>query len=198
LRIAVRRLLIVDRLYSVYDEYSMKRWLILSLAPLSAFSLIALFLSISARASLEQQNFVPASIAPPDPIPSPTPAVFTATMEVVPNKSLGTIDDTFYVRVAIQVSIGCAYHLFDLTLKQIGEDAPIFEPDTVIVGPGIGPYTFTLRAVSPGTVTFNALAYGERDCHDYLNWAYVGGISMPVTILQHIHRVYLPGILEPR
>jgi hypothetical protein len=120
-------------------------------------------------------------------------------MYVVPNKSLGTVDDTFYVRVAIQVSNGCYYPIYDLTLRQTGDDAPIFKPETETVGTGVSnPFTFTLRAVSPGTVTFEALAYGERYCGDYWNWTYVGGASMPVTIWQHIHRVYLPGILETR
>ena len=116
-------------------------------------------------------------------------------MFVVPNKTLGTIEDTFHVRVSIQVSEGCHYSIYDLTLGQTGADAPIFEPDTETVGPGVSiPFTFSLRAVSPGTVTFGAWAYGERYCGDYFNWRYVGGASMPVTILQYLPRVYIPVI----
>jgi hypothetical protein len=180
--------------FFVYDEYMMKRGLFMLIAPAVALLLTGFFVSMSARSSAGQPGLrsgIP-SVLTPTPTP-PIPPVFTATMYVVPNQSLGNIDDTFYVRVAIEVSQGCVYPIYDLTLRQAGDDAPIFDPDTETVGPGVAnPYTFTLHAISPGTVTFEALAYGERNCGDYWNWRYVGGASTPVTILPHLNRVYFP------
>lgn len=180
----------------------MKRWLILLIAPLPAISLIAFFIALSAPASPGPQGFLSATPAPHSLIPSPTYPVFSATLEVLPDKSQGAVDDFVSVRVSIQVSEGCHYSILDLRLFQTGEDAPIFayiSPVTDTVGPGVAnPFTYTLQAVSPGTVSFAGSAYGERNCGDGFMWRYVGGVSMPVTIVQHIRQVYLPAILGDR
>ncbi len=181
----------------------MKRWMIFSTAPLSALTLVALFLAFSAHTSGEQGNagsVMAASLhRTPTPTisPSPTPPpVFSATVMVVPDKTLGIISDTITARVTMRVRQGCAYHLYNLTMRQTGEDAPIFAPETETVGPGISfPYTFTLRAVTTGTVTLNGRAYGEKAICGCMMWVYVNGFSLPVTIVDHIHRVYVPVML---
>jgi len=78
------------------------------------------------------------------------------------------------------------FPIYELTLNQRGDDAPIFEyvnPPTAQVGPPVGnPFTYTLTAVDTGTIHFGALAFGERYCGDYWNWTYLGGMSGPITV----------------
>ena len=121
----------------------MKRWLVLSVTVLSALVMVGLMLSVSARASPGQQSLPLATTPLPhrlsDPLPVPTYPVFTATIIVEPDKTLGMVYDNFYVRVAITVSKGCHYPFYELRLAQVGEDAPIFwyiSPITDTVGPG--------------------------------------------------------------
>lgn len=181
----------------------MKRWPILSVTVLSALAMVGLILSVSARASPGGQSYLSATTALlpslTDPPPTPPNPVFTATIIVEPDKTLVMLYDIFHVRVSVKVSEGCHYPFYDLRLVQIGEDAPVFEyisPITDTVGPGneTTPFTYTLRAIKPGTIYFGASAYGERYCGDYYNWTHVGGSSGPVTILPYSGRIFFPMV----
>ncbi len=118
---------------------------------------------------------------------------FSATVVVSPSATELRVHQVLQVTVSITTSPGCSFPIFELTLNQ---DVPIFEytsPPTATVGPPVGnPFTYTLTAVSTGTVTFSALAYGERYCNDFFVWHYLGGGSMPVTVLAWEHQMYLP------
>jgi hypothetical protein len=123
------------------------------------------------------------------------PDPFSATVVVSPSATELRVHQVLQVTVSITTSPGCSFPIFELTLNQ---DVPIFEytsPPTATVGPPVGnPFTYTLTAVSTGTVTFGALAYGERYCNDFFAWHYLSGRSMPVTVLAWEHQIHLPLI----
>lgn len=178
-----------------------KRWIILPVT--LAFLLILLFFSLSVQAQAR-----PTMGLTPTPTPTktptitptsfPTPAVFTATMHVEPEKTILSVGDEIDVRISIDISEGCQYPVLELNLTQSGENAPLLSyvsPITdTIISPGPLPFTFTLRAEQVGVVTFQGLAFGERYCNDYWNWAYVGAPSAPVTILENKYILYFPFI----
>jgi hypothetical protein len=125
------------------------------------------------------------------------PPVFSATVEVVPSVIVLQMSETLLVTVSVSTSEGCQFPIYELTL---GQSVPIFEyvsPPTAVVGPPVSnPFTYTLTAVSTGTVTFAALVYGERYCGDYWNWMYLRGGSEPVMVWLEKHQTYLPLILK--
>ena len=172
----------------------MKRILFTITAAVSALMLAVLLLSAPVTASQQQdQPAIPQTT--PAPTPKPT---FSATMSVMPSQNLVNISDTMTVTIDIDISTGCVFPVLDFTLSQIGNDDAIFaytSPPTDVIGsPGNPPYTYILTAISTGTVTFKGQAYGERNCGDYWNWAYVNGYSPLVRIGAWPHHQYLPAI----
>ena len=166
------------------------------------FLFLFTFLSVQSLAN-QQEAFPDITLTTPTPTVTPTPTpsspVFTATMHVVPDKTILEINETVNVRVSIDVSEGCRYPIYKLKLMQEGEEIPPFVyilPITHTVGPaGVSnPFTYTLQAVRLGAIRFKGLAYGERYCGDYWNWTYVTGVSDVVTIVDYNRQMYLPLI----
>ncbi len=130
----------------------------------------------------------------PEPTYTPTPTAtptavytyFSVDVQVIPESDVVAAGEEFEVTVnIINNSVGCIFPVYELTLTQEGEDAPVFSPETVVEGPPVSETTvFTLTADSPGTVTFKASAYGERYCNDFWQWMYINGQSDPVTVIQ--------------
>jgi hypothetical protein len=122
---------------------------------------------------------------------------FSATVAVIPSATALKLSETLVVTVSVKPSEGCMFPIYELTL---GQDEPIFEyvsPPTATVGPPVSnPFTYTLTAVSTGTVTIDALVYGERNCGDYWQWMYLSGESEPVRVWQEAQRLYLPVIFK--
>jgi hypothetical protein len=137
-----------------------------------------------------------AATTAPTPIRSQS---FSATVAVIPSATALKLSETLVVTVSVIPSEGCTFPIYELTL---GQDASIFEyvsPSTATVGPPVSnPFTYTLTAVSTGTVTFDALVYGERYCGDYWQWMYLSGESEPVRVWLEERRIYLPLILKDR
>jgi hypothetical protein len=108
---------------------------------------------------------------------------FSAQVNVAPAASEVAIGETLVVTVSVDVVQGCQFPIYELTLRP---SAPVFaytSPLTHTVGPPVGnPFAYTLTAVEAGTVTFEAVAYGERNCNDYWNWQYLNGGSGPVRV----------------
>jgi hypothetical protein len=121
------------------------------------------------------------------------PPIFTATVSVMPSATILELGQTLDVAVSVKTSEGCSFPIYEMTLSQ---DVPLFDhvsPPTPQVGPPVSnPFTYTLTAVSTGTVTFDALLYGERYCGDFWVWTYLGGESRPVTVALEKHSIYLP------
>jgi hypothetical protein len=125
------------------------------------------------------------------------PQVFTATVSVMPSAAILELGETLDVAVSVKTSEGCSFPIYEMTLSQ---DVPLFDyvsPSTPLVGPPVSnPFTYTLTAVSTGTVTFGALLYGERYCGDFWVWTYLGGQSRPVVVALEKHSIYLPLIFR--
>jgi hypothetical protein len=159
-------------------------------AILAAFILVGGVLALTAEAG-RPQAAAGTGQAPTARLTQPDP--FSATVVVSPSATELRVHQVLQVTVSITTSPGCSFPIFDLTLNQ---DVPIFEytsPLTATVGPPVSnPFTYTLTAVSTGTVIFGALAYGERYCNDFFAWHYLSGGSMPVTVLAWEHQMYLP------
>ena len=145
----------------------------------------------------QPDDIAPLATAIPTDTPSP---VFSATMAIVPSQRQVAISDTLVVTVSISVSEGCQFPIYELVLEQYGVDEPISEflsPPTHAVGPGVAnPFSYTLTAVSTGTVVFGGRAYGERYCGDYWNWIYVTGASQSVRVGKWPYRIHLPMICQ--
>jgi hypothetical protein len=116
---------------------------------------------------------------------------------VIPSATILELGETLDVTVSVKPSEGCSFPIYEMTL---GQDVPLFDyvsPPTPQVGPPVSnPFTYTLTAVSTGTVTFDALLYGERYCGDFWQWTYLSGESIPVAVALEKHQVYLPSILR--
>ncbi len=129
-----------------------------------------------------------------------TPPVFSATMTLIPSQPHLAVGETLVMTVSIKVSQGCSFPIYELTLHQIGNDGPIFEylsPPTHTVGPPVSnPFSYTLTAITTGTVVFGGQAYGERYCGDFWNWTYVNGASNLVRVGAWPNRTYLPVIYK--
>lgn len=99
------------------------------------------------------------------------------------------------VTTSLTIAPGCVYPVYELTLTQAGDDAPIFEPESVIVGPGVPmPHTITVTAVTTGTITFDVQLYGERNCGNGWQWHYLYGESANVTV-QSVSSGNLPDLI---
>jgi hypothetical protein len=127
----------------------------------------------------------------------PTP-VFSATMSIIPNQIQLAVGESVVVTVTIAVSQGCSFPIYELSLQQSSPNGGAFtyvSPSTPTVGPPVSnPFTYTLTAVTTGTVTLNGQAYGERYCGDYWAWTYVNGVSPFIQIGDWPHQVYMPVV----
>jgi hypothetical protein len=138
----------------------------------------------------------------PTPTPSPAP-VFSATMSIISSQNKVAVGDTLVVTVTINVSEGCVYPIYEMSLPQVSDDGGEFvylSPPTHTVGPPVtNPFSYTLTAVHTGTVSFSGETYGERYCGDYWNWQYVNGSSDLMQIvaaepLPQQNQIYLPWV----
>ncbi len=129
---------------------------------------------------------VPLLTATPSLTPTITPTTlptFWATAEVTTSDTVVAIGEEVSVTTNLTIAPGCVFPLMELALTQQGEDAPIFAPESVILGPPIAmPHTITFTAVTAGTIRFRSALFGERNCGDYWNWWWVGDLSDPVTV----------------
>jgi hypothetical protein len=91
---------------------------------------------------------------------------YSATVLVVPSRWETKVGQTMVVTTSIEHHPGtCRFAVLDVTLYQSGEDSPVFEylsPQRVRL-PG-SETTFTLKAMRPGTISFEAYYYGEVYC----------------------------------
>lgn len=132
------------------------------------------------------------------PTPTPTPTrYFSVTTEVLPERAALKFAEVLTVTVLVHdESQGCGYLVFDITLSERGEDAPIFEflsPQTV--GPPVlMPAAFTLKAKTSGEVAFFARVYGETNCGGGWSWIPAPGLSEPVTV--ESERSFLPVVFR--
>lgn len=161
----------------------------------SVIALLVAILPLSALPARVTVDWaVPALTTTPSPsaTASPTPTVtatpeFSATLDVVPDRSSVQVGEMLEVTLSIDVAEGCQYPVFEVKLTQNGANAPNFiyiDPDTEVVGPPVTmPFTFHLLADTPGEVTLDGRLYGEKYCGDAWIWTYVSGSSPTVTIL---------------
>lgn len=130
------------------------------------------------------------------PSPSPTSVPFSATLTITTDNETVTFAEELEVTVELDVVEGCRYPVFELTLFQIGDDAPLFvhiDPPASIVGPPMTfPVTYRLRAIRPGQITLRAQTFGERNCNDYWNWRYLNSNHLPITVKGGTLQVYIP------
>ena len=121
---------------------------------------------------------------------------FTATMVLSPSQRELALGETLTMSVRVDYTEGCQYPIIELILTQTGPDAPIFSyvspPTSTYSGPAHNPYTYTLTAVSPGTVRFHGRTFGERYCNDFWNWYYVHGDSEFIRVGDWPSQSYLP------
>jgi hypothetical protein len=143
---------------------------------------------------------IPLTTTTPTPTIMPTPTATTLlsiTVEVVPAATLVAYGAPLTVAVAVRdESVGCQYPLYDLTLRQAGDGAPLFRHDSpAVLGPP-GPHTavYRLTAIAPGVITFMATAYGEVNCGQGWQWHYETGASGPVTVTTPAGFALLPFI----
>ena len=129
----------------------------------------------------------PTPTVTPTPTPTPVSCHLNVRIDVIPSATLLMVGEALTATVYLNDNSvgGCYFATHDLTLTQHGDDAPIFEPASSVIGSGVSyPATFTLTAVMPGTVTLNAQAYGEvyLPPHRWV-WHYEWGVSGPVTVV---------------
>jgi hypothetical protein len=176
----------------------MRRSIIAIFACATAALLSFIFL-LKTQAMINPQRDDIAPIATPIPTDTPSP-VFSATMAIIPSQRQVAVSDTLVVTVSLSVSEGCRFPIYELTLQQCGVDGPTFEylsPPTHTVGPPVtNPFSYTLTAVSTGTVVFTGQAYGERYCGDFFSWTYVTGVSHFVRVGEWPYRVYFPVMCQ--
>lgn len=144
---------------------------------------------------------MPAVTTTPSPTPTATATstpVFTATLRIEPDRPEVTVGDVLTLTVDIDVSEGCQYPIFELSVYQDKAEPPIFvhidPPADMITGPITIPSVWTFLATGAGTATFDARTFGERYCGDFWNWHYLSGDSGPVVVGFPVGRVLLPVI----
>ncbi len=117
------------------------------------------------------------------PTATPTPEMRReAALILHPAATTLIVSDTLTVTITKNDGGGCPYSTYDLTLNQSEEQVFAYRSPQKI-GPGVSyPAVFTLTAVTTGTVTLEATAYGEYYCNGSWTWAYVYGQSAPITV----------------
>ena len=127
-----------------------------------------------------------------------TTPIFTATLSILPDRTAVLVGDTLSVTVDIDVSEGCQYPIFELSLAQDEAEPPIFAhidpPVDMITGPITLPSLWTFQATAPGIATFDALTFGEKNCGDAWIWHYLVGESEAVVVGEAIYENWLPVI----
>ena len=130
---------------------------------------------------------------------SPTP-VFSATLSVVPHTTTLRVGEVLTVTADLDVAAGCQYPIFELTLGQTEGEAPIFDhiapPTGIITGPIAMPSAWTFRVLEPGTATFTARTFGEKNCDGAWIWQYVSGVSGVVNVLSRPYTAYFPVVVN--
>ncbi|MDA0243990.1 MAG: ThuA domain-containing protein [Chloroflexi bacterium] len=147
----------------------------------------------------EEVVITPTPTASPTATYTPTP-VFSATLSVVPSQTEVLVGETVDVVVSLQVNPACQYLVLELQLAQTSSDGATLAytmPTTDTVGaPVTNPFTYTLTALTTGTVSFNAQTYGELNCGSGWVWTYVNGSSTAVHIVDETivptNHLYLP------
>ena len=123
--------------------------------------------------------------------------VFSATLLIQPARPAVRVGETLTVTVNIDVSEGCQYPIFELSLAQDSSEPPIFAhidpPVDMITGPITLPSQWTFQATAPGLATFDAQTFGERYC-GYWYWHYLYGRSGGVLVGDEIYQSWLPTI----
>lgn len=133
-----------------------------------------------AYASVCMATFTPTPTATPTPTVAPT---FEVKVHVTLPKTTMHVGETITALVTIDNrSVGCQYPVYDLTLAQQGSSVFQFNSPTVVGPPVAAQTVFTLTAITPGTTTLHAVAYGERNCDGFWQWTYVEGDSAPLTV----------------
>lgn len=132
---------------------------------------------------------------------SSPPPVFTATLEVMPDRQYVSLGETLVVTLSLTVAEGCQYPVYEARLTQSGDNAPNFsyvDPITHTVGPGVPmPFSYTLRAVAPGYARLDARLYGEENCGAGWIWRYVSGSSPSIKVQGWAYTAQLPVVLAP-
>lgn len=169
---------------------------------LPAIVVLAWFLMV-ARLAPAHAGALPALTATPSPTSTAvsTPAVFTATLDVTPDRQHVLLGETLVVTLSLTVSEGCQYPVYEATLTQSGHNLPAFayvDPISETVGPGVAmPFSYTLQAIAPGYVTLDAQLYGEQNCGNGWQWTYVSGTSPSIKIGNWPYKLQLPAIAAP-
>lgn len=126
------------------------------------------------------------------------PPIFTATLSMMPDRPAVRVGETLTISVDIDVSEGCQYPIFELSLAQDAAETPIFThinpPVDMITGPISLPSLWTFQATAPGIATFDAQTFGEKNCGDAWIWHYLYGKSSPVVVGEAIYEDWLPAI----
>ncbi len=134
--------------------------------------------------------------------PTPSPAVFTATLDIIPDRQQVWLGQTLLVTLTLTVSEGCHYPVYEATLSQNGHNTPHFryvDPPTATVGPGVVmPFTYTLEAISAGYVTLDGELFGEQNCGNGWQWTYVNGTSPSIKVADWPYRQHLPLVAARR
>ena len=162
--------------------------------PVMGLSAVALILGLAGTRAVEA---MPALTPTPSLTPNATP-VFTATLSIVPDRSAVRIGETLTMTVDIDVSEGCIYPIFELSLAQDDSEKPIFThidpPVDMITGPISLPSQWTFLATAPGIATFDARTFGEKNCGDAWIWHYLYGGSGTVVVGAEVYESWLPTI----
>jgi hypothetical protein len=158
--------------------------------------------SASVIIALAAATAAPAGALPDlTPTPTSTPPVFSATLLLVPDREQLYVGQTLTVTADITVSEGCIYPVFELMVNQDESEPPIFEhiepPGDIITGPIQIPSAWTFRATQPGTGTFEARTYGERNCGDAWIFEYLDGASEIVIVEFGPYSQWIPLITMP-
>jgi hypothetical protein len=160
----------------------------------TAFVLLAVLMTLTTGVSAQkdERKFV----AVPGITPTAGTPEFSAVMSVANEGTAFTVGETMVVRMFIEVSAGCEYPIYEWRLQQESPDGATFSyisPTTDTVGPpSTNPFTYTLRAETPGSMVLHGRAYGERYCGDFWNWTYVEGVSDPITITARQQQIFMP------
>lgn len=150
---------------------------------------------------LQTAGAMPAVTTTPSPTPTATATttpVFTATLLIEPDRPEVTVGEILSLTVDIDVSAGCQYPVFELSVYQDKSEPPIFAhidpPGEMITGPISIPSVWTFQASGAGTATFDARTFGERYCNDFWNWHYLSGESISIFVTHQVGTVWLPAI----
>ena len=180
----------------------MRRIILSIISTIMAFSLLLILLNVQAMDNSPLTT--PTTVPPPTEAPptsTPEYPVFSATMSIIPSQNQVAISDTLVVTISIDVSEGCSFSVYELNLTQSGADGGIFtytSPSTpLVIAPRNSPYSYTLTAITTGTVVFSGSAYGERNCGDGFVWTYVNGESTLVRVGEWPYQLHLPIVQKP-